>query len=88
MSSSVEKLLARAVMDLMISIELTDDDDIDPDVATAITEPVGYLLNETPAEVREHLIGLFRDVAQEEQLPARRALAAEFPEALGLIGPT
>jgi hypothetical protein len=42
---NTERVLAKAVMEPVISIELTDGEDIDPDVATAIVEPIGYLLN-------------------------------------------
>ncbi|REF00467.1 hypothetical protein [Thermomonospora umbrina] len=74
-------------MELIISIELSDDDDIDPDVATTITEPVGYLLNTVSEEVRQALIDLFREVATEEEVPDRRAMAMQFPEAIGLVVP-
>jgi hypothetical protein len=72
-------------MELIISIELTDDDDIDPDVATTIVEPVGYLLNNVPDDIRQELVRLFREVAEEEEVPDRRVMAVEFPEAMGLV---
>ncbi|MEU8347096.1 hypothetical protein AB0C74_35810 [Spirillospora sp. NPDC048832] len=43
--TDTDRVLAKAVMELVISVELTDDEDIDPDVAAVIVEPVGYLLN-------------------------------------------
>ncbi|MGN9783081.1 hypothetical protein ACTMTF_16735 [Nonomuraea sp. ZG12] len=85
--TDVDRVLAKAVMDLVISIELTDDEDIDPDVATTLTEPVGYLLNSLPEEDRQTLAALFREVAEEEQGAERRALAMDFPEAMGLVAP-
>jgi hypothetical protein len=83
--SNADRVLARAVMELIISIELTDDEDIDPDVATTIVEPVGYLLNNVSDAVRQELVRLFREVAEEEENPERRPMALEFPEAMGLV---
>ena len=85
--TSVDRVLAKAVMELVISIEMTDDEEIDPDVSTAIVEPVGYLLNSVSGDVRQELIALFREVAAEEENPVRRAMADEFPEAIGLVAP-
>ncbi|MER6093400.1 hypothetical protein [Streptomyces bluensis] len=83
--TGVDRVLAKAVMELIISIELTDDEDIDPDIATTIVEPVGYLLNNVSSDVRQELIRLFREVAEEEEGPERRSMATEFPEAMGLV---
>lgn len=81
----MDRVLAKAVMELVISIEMTDDEEIDPDVSTAIIEPVGYLLNSVSGDVRQELISLFREVAAEEENPERRAMADEFSEAMGLV---
>jgi hypothetical protein len=83
--TSVERVLAKAVMELIISIELTEDEEIDPDVATTIVEPVGFLLNDVPEDARAELVRLFREVAEDEENPERRAMADEFPEAIGLV---
>ncbi|CAM5560229.1 hypothetical protein SAVIM338S_04626 [Streptomyces avidinii] len=83
--TSVEQVLAKAVMDLVISIEMTDDEEIDPDVSTAIVEPVGFLLNDVSPEVRQQLVRLFREAAESEDVPERHAMAVEFPEAIGLV---
>ncbi|MFE7413808.1 hypothetical protein [Streptomyces laurentii] len=86
--TSVDRVLAKAVMDLVISIEMTDDEDIDPDVSTAIVEPVGFLLNNVSDEIRQQLVRLFRELAEEEELPDRQSMALEFPEAMGLVEPS
>ncbi|GAA4300834.1 hypothetical protein GCM10023086_16510 [Streptomyces venetus] len=87
--TALDRALAKAVMDLVISIELTDDEDIDPDVATQITEPVGGFLREAldnaSEEDRQAVIGLFREIAAEEGIPERRELALQFPEAMCLV---
>ncbi|MGW1558504.1 hypothetical protein ACWCQ1_18560 [Streptomyces sp. NPDC002144] len=48
-------------------------------------EPVGFLLTDVPEDAREQLVRLFREVAQDEDNPERRAMAEEFPEAIGLV---
>ena len=87
--TDLNRALAKAVMDLVISIELTDDEDIDPDVATKITEPVGGLLRDAldnaSEKDRQAMIRLFREIATEEGVPERRELALEFPEAMCLV---
>jgi hypothetical protein len=42
--TNLERVLAKAFMGIVVSIDLTDDDDIDPDVATSLLEPVAALL--------------------------------------------
>ena len=74
-----------AFMEIVISIDLTDDDDIDPDVATALLEPVAALLQDMPSEDRQYLTGLLLARAEEETSPERRATALDLPTALGLV---
>jgi hypothetical protein len=81
----VEDVLAKAVLELVVSIELTDDDDIDPDVSTSIVEPVAHLLTDVSDDVRQELVRLFHAAARQEENPERRTIAEEFPEAIGLV---
>ncbi|MFF4395977.1 hypothetical protein [Streptomyces sp. NPDC001480] len=85
-SSTADRVLAKAFMRLMNSVELADDEDFDPDTAIKIMEAVsGYLAHVVPEEVRQDLVPLFREVAEGEDDPAHRELAADFPEAIGLV---
>ncbi|MEU2783036.1 MULTISPECIES: hypothetical protein [unclassified Streptomyces] len=85
----VVHVLAKAVMDLLLAIELADDDVIDPDDAVKVTEWAAADLQAGMAraseEDRHQLIGHFRAIAASEEDPERRDLALEFPEAMGLM---
>jgi hypothetical protein len=87
--SDLTRVLARVVMDLLISIELADDDVIDPDDAVKLTEGASgdlrvWTENASEAD-RQELIRLFREIAAEQEVPERRELALRFPEAIGLV---
>jgi hypothetical protein len=82
--TNLEHILAKAFMHLVVSIDLTDDDDIDPDVATSLLEPVAALLQDVAEDDRRALIDLFTECAQDEQDPDRRMTADDLPGALGL----
>ncbi|MQY09868.1 hypothetical protein [Actinomadura macrotermitis] len=83
--TELERVLATALMDLVVSIDLTDDDDIDPGVATTLLEPIAAHLDNTSAPTRQALSTLLTDIAQQETNPVRRSTALELPTALGLI---
>ncbi|WP_345366368.1 hypothetical protein [Actinoallomurus liliacearum] len=72
-------------MEIIVSIDLSDDDDIDPDVATSLLEPVAAVLQGTSAEGRRALVDLLIECAEEETVPERRMTVLDLPGALGLI---
>lgn len=86
--TNLEVLLARALMEVIVSIELTDDDDIDPDVANEITEPVGYMLKNSPLVSHAELIAAFRQAVElvVEESDVRTGMLIDFPRAMGIIG--
>ena len=83
--ANLERFLAKAFMGIVVSIDLTDDDDIDPDVATSLLEPVAALLQGMAEDDRRALIDLLAECAQDEQDPDRRMVADDLPGALGLL---
>ena len=83
--TNLERFLAKAFMGIVVSIDLTDDDDIDPDVATSLLEPVAALLQGMAEDDRRALIDLLAECAQDEQDPDRRMVADDLPGALGLL---
>ncbi|GAB3275329.1 hypothetical protein GCM10027589_00410 [Actinocorallia lasiicapitis] len=84
--TETERVLARALMEIIISIDLSDDEDIDSDVAAALLEPIAALLQAAHAGDRSRIVALFTELAQAESATDRRMTALDLPGALGLIG--
>ncbi|TDD89287.1 hypothetical protein E1293_04945 [Actinomadura darangshiensis] len=80
-----ERILARVFVEIVISIDLSDDDDIDPDVATGLLEPVAALLQEMPRADRRRLTEFMLEYANDEANAERSATALDLPTALGLV---
>jgi hypothetical protein len=80
-----EKFLAKALTELLIAIDLSDDDDIEPEVAMDLLEPVAALLQTASAEIRQTLVELITRRAEEEADPDRRMTALDLPNAIGII---
>lgn len=70
-------------MGIVVSIDLANDDDIDPDVAASLLEPVAAFLRGLAEDDRRALIDLFAECAKDEQDPDRRMAAGDLPGALG-----
>jgi hypothetical protein len=82
---SVDRYLAKALASVVASIQLTDDEDLDPDVATSILEPVGAIFRDMTDDERQKLSELVRQCADSETNPNRRQIILDFPEAFGLL---
>lgn len=79
------KVLARAFASVAVSIDLTDDDDIDPDVATEILEPVNALFRDLSPEDRRTLAAMLVELSGMETDPVRQASMAQLPDDMGLL---
>ncbi|MFI5758760.1 hypothetical protein [Streptomyces sp. NPDC051569] len=82
----VNKVLVRAFVSVVVSIDLTDDEDIDPDIATDILEPAAALFRNLSEEGRREVTSLVLECAELEENPERRSVILELPEAIGLLG--
>jgi hypothetical protein len=82
--TDLERLLTKALIEPVIAIDLSDDDDIDPDVATDLLEPVAALLQASPEQIRAALVALIIQSGNEEIDPARRRRALDVADAMGL----
>ena len=82
---SVDTLLATALSSVIASIELSEDSEIDPDVATAVLEPVAALFSDIPEAERLEIVELFTAAAEAEEHPVRREFMRTIPEGLGLV---
>ncbi|MFI0417203.1 hypothetical protein [Spongiactinospora sp. 9N601] len=81
----VNKVLASAFVSVVVSIDLTDDDDIDPDIATDILEPAAALFRDLSGEGRREVTSLILGCAELEENPERRRAILALPEAIGLL---
>ncbi|MEU3103152.1 hypothetical protein [Streptomyces griseoflavus] len=69
---------------LITAIDLTSDDEVDPDLATTWFEDLADTLDRLPAADRARLADLFAAAAERETRPDVRASMARLPEDLGL----
>ncbi|WP_431986811.1 hypothetical protein [Streptomyces griseoflavus] len=69
---------------LITAIDLTSDDEVDPDLATTWFEDLADTLDRLPAAERARLADLFAAAAERETRPDVRASMARLPEDLGL----
>ncbi|MYZ36308.1 MULTISPECIES: hypothetical protein [unclassified Streptomyces] len=81
----VSKVLVRAFVSVAISIDLTDDEDIDPDIATDILEPAAALFRDLSEEGRREVTSLILECAELEENPERKRAILGLPEAIGLL---
>ncbi|WP_031080512.1 hypothetical protein [Streptomyces sp. NRRL WC-3549] len=81
----VNKVLVRAFVSLVVSIDLTDDEDIDPDIATDILEPAATLFRDLSEGGRREVTSLVLECAELEENPERRRVILGLPEAIGLL---
>lgn len=82
----VGEVLVRAFVSVVVSIDLTDDDDIDPDIATDILEPAAVLFRDLSEEERREVTSLILECAELENNPERKRAILGLPEAIGLLG--
>ncbi|NEC87952.1 hypothetical protein [Streptomyces sp. SID12501] len=81
----VKKVLVRAFVSVVVSIDLTDDEEIDPDIATDILEPAAALFLDLSEEGRREVISLILECAELEENPERKRAILGLPEAIGLL---
>jgi hypothetical protein len=75
----------RALIDLAASIELSSDDEIEPQTATALLDDLASTLEELSDEEHDELIDLIEELAEETRDADRREVLLDLPDALGLV---
>ncbi|MFI1652285.1 hypothetical protein ACH4XT_35875 [Streptomyces avidinii] len=68
-----------------MSIDLAEDDDIDPDLATDIIEPAAALLRALSEGDRQALAAIIVEVSEFESDPVRKRSMLQLPEEIGLL---
>ncbi|MGW6547509.1 hypothetical protein ACWGBH_32380 [Streptomyces massasporeus] len=82
---NTERFLVMAFASLLVSIDLTDDEDLDPDIASEIVEPVAALARELGHGERAELARAIQAAAESETDPVRRRSMRSLPEDIGLL---
>jgi hypothetical protein len=82
---NIEHFLVKAFAGLLVSIDLTDDDDLDPDVASEIVEPIAAMARELAPAERTELASLIQAAAESEIDPVRQRSMRSLPEDIGLV---
>ncbi|TDD16522.1 hypothetical protein [Nonomuraea diastatica] len=81
----LERTLARALTEVVIRLDLSDDDAITPEATMEVIEPVAVLLQDLSEQDRQALAELINTIAWQETDPERHLTAWETPETLGLL---
>lgn len=78
--------LTDALANLMVSIDMSDDDDIDPEICAPWLEDVTSTLDQLSDDDRHRLAQIIREVAGRESDAQRQAALLETPDHLGFEG--
>ncbi|WP_256355789.1 hypothetical protein [Streptomyces sp. PKU-EA00015] len=70
---------------MAVSIDLADDGDIDPDIATDIIEAAAALFKELSEDDRRALAAIILEVSELESDPVRKRWMLHLPEEMSLL---
>lgn len=82
---SLTRALAEALIDVLWFIDISEDEQMDPDDAVKVLEGVAHLVSTLPNDQRQELIALVTEITAAETNAARRDFLKEFPESFGLV---
>jgi hypothetical protein len=85
MSDALTEALLAALLDLVASLDLSDDDLVDPGFVTDVLDDVATHLEPLDDADRTHLVALIRAHAAAEPDEDRREVFADAPEDFGLL---
>lgn len=83
--TTLERMLTKALMEIVIGLDDSDDDAIAPEAIMSQLDPAVALLDELSDDDKRTLVKLIIDCADEEPDLDRQLTAWETPEILGLI---
>ncbi|MET7505946.1 hypothetical protein [Streptomyces albidoflavus] len=85
MTLNVASGLARALADIIVSIELTDDEVIDPEIASAILDDTTAIFDSMSNSDRAEIARLILEYAEEQSRSDRKRVMLGVPDGLGLL---
>ncbi|MFF8657671.1 hypothetical protein [Streptomyces huasconensis] len=78
--------VARALIDLLLSLELSDEDAVSLEASTAFVEDASTTLSALSGPEREELTSIIRQMENEAATEERREVLRSLPEDIGLLG--
>jgi hypothetical protein len=78
------EVIVRALADLIVSIDLSDDELVDPEFASAILGDVSAVIDSLGNDERSRIADIITEHAETESNDRRRNALRELPEGLGL----
>ncbi|QES38206.1 hypothetical protein DEJ48_36580 [Streptomyces venezuelae] len=77
--------VARALIDLLLSLELSDEESVSLEAATAFVEDASATLSALSRLEREELTSIIRQMENEATMEERREVLRSLPEDIGLL---
>jgi len=75
--------LTRAIVELVLFLELSDENLVDPDASVSALEQLSHTLQGASADTRQSMVEQIRTMSHHD--PEASKLIAELPETLGLV---
>ncbi|MDE3722895.1 hypothetical protein PWG71_16010 [Nocardiopsis sp. N85] len=76
--------LVRAIVDAVVLMEMSDDDDLSPDLAADILDGIVVDLDRISAEGKRGICSTIASLVQSEENLRRREIVQQLPEGLGI----
>ncbi len=83
-AARVNRILLRALIDLAVSIDLTSDDEIDPETATTLLDDLAAALEDLSDADRDELLDYIEELADATKDPDRKDVLLDLPDTLAL----
>ncbi|MFG1710454.1 hypothetical protein ACFLIM_45535 [Nonomuraea sp. M3C6] len=83
--TTLERTLAKALTEIVITLDHSEDGAIAPEATMQLLEPVITLLQDLPEQDRQALADMINQFAQQETDPERQLTAWETPQTMGLL---
>ncbi|ANP52027.1 hypothetical protein J2Z21_008899 [Streptomyces griseochromogenes] len=80
-----DQVIVKALVNLIISIDLSDEETVDSDFASSAFEDVMATLDELSDGERENVVRIVQSLADGESSTQRRQALLEFPDNFGLV---
>jgi hypothetical protein len=81
----LNEVLARALVELMVTIDLSDEEEVSDEAGSSMLNDAAGILNRLSVEDQQELVRLIGEFAESEPNTDRQENMRDLPEALGLV---